>query len=95
MEFGTVLADIGRVAIKVEPEVFYLRVAERLENTPVELMAGRVRCPKNRVSGKLLCVRPYLRRIGDIQSEPPHASHASSKFLFSSATPPGSFSSED
>jgi hypothetical protein len=43
VNLGSAFADVGRVAIELEPEVLDLGVAKRLEDSPVELMTGRVR----------------------------------------------------
>ncbi|KAL8957937.1 MAG: hypothetical protein Q9193_004907, partial [Seirophora villosa] len=63
--FAAGFADIGRVAVKVEPEVFDLRVAECFEDSAVELVAGGVGCG----------------RIRQVESEAPHAAHSPCKFL--------------
>ena len=42
MDFRTRLADVGGVAVELEPEIFHLGVSECFEDTAVELMAGGV-----------------------------------------------------
>jgi len=42
VDFRARLADVGGVAVELEPEIFHLGVSEGLENTTIELMAGGV-----------------------------------------------------
>ena len=39
MKLGATLADIGSVAVKLEPEIFDLSVTEGFENAAVEFVA--------------------------------------------------------
>jgi hypothetical protein len=50
MVLNPTFADVRRVAVKREPEIFNKIIAECFEDSTIEFVTGGVRCPGNQIS---------------------------------------------
>lgn len=59
MNLRSTLANVGRVAIKLEPKILYLGIPKGLENSSVKLMPSSIRSTRKLVQSHALVYDTY------------------------------------